>query len=111
MNIWPPDFLWYLYLHVDTQASGLTLMSCQQEWIYGLISFKRSSLLRMTQSRASFRMASFPVSIAKDFLLKILLIVSGILRSSAVSMALVEGVVSVLEDAFVLGVVLSYLKN
>ena len=49
-------------------------------------------------------MASFPVRIYSSFLLKIRLIVSVNRRSSAVSTALVEGVISVLEELFVPGV-------
>ena len=51
-------------------------------------------------------MASFQVKIAKNFLLKILLIVSVSHKSSALSMAPIERVVSVFEEVFVAGVVL-----
>ena len=52
-------------------------------------------------------MASFPVRIDSSFLLNIRLIVSVILKSSAVSTALVDSVVSVLEDVFVPGILLA----
>ena len=59
----------------------------------------------MTQSLTSVRMASFPVMTASNFLLRMRLIVSVNRRSTVVSMALVEGVVSVLEELFASGVV------
>ena len=65
-----------------------TLISCQYDWIYGLIPFNPSSSLRMTRSRTSSEVAFFPAKMANNFLLKILLIVSVIRISSAVSMAL-----------------------
>ena len=82
-----------------------TLISRHYEWIYGLISFNRSSSLRMTHSRTSFKLASFPFKIANNFLLKFLLMLSVNLRSCALSMAPVEGVVSVLDKMFVVVVV------
>ena len=61
-----------------------------------LISYNHYTSLLKTQSRTSFKMTSFAVRIASNFLLKIRLSVSVILMSSAVSTALVDGVVSVL---------------
>ena len=89
---------------------SFTLITRLYEWIYGLISFKRSLSLRMTQFCTSFKIASFLVKVAyfllKILLLKILLIVSVIQRCSAVSITLVHGVVSLLDEVFLAGVLL-----
>ena len=78
-----------------------TLSSRQYEEMYGLISFSLSWSFRRTQSRTSFNMASFPIRIASNFLLKIRLRLSVNLIYSAVSMVMVDEGVSVFEDVLI----------
>ena len=82
----------------------LTLRSRQYEKMYGLISRNLSGSSLSTQSRTSFRNASFPVMMASSFLLKILLRVSLKHRSCAASITLPNGVVSVFDEVLVAGV-------
>ena len=56
------------------------------------------------QSRTFLRIASFPVKMARSFLLKILLSASVKYSSSAASIKLPDGGVYVLDDVFVAGV-------
>ena len=59
-----------------------TVRSRQKEKMFGLISFNFSGSSLSTQLRTSFRIASFPVSIDRSILLKILLRVSVKRKSS-----------------------------
>ena len=60
--------------------------------MYRLISFNLSGSSLSTQSRPSFKIASFPVSVGSSFLLKTLLRVSLKRKSSAVSSRQIGGV-------------------
>ena len=84
---------------------SFTLKSHQWEKMYGLIYFNLSGSFRSTQSRTSFKIASFPVSIDRSFfLLKTLLRVTVKRKSPAASSKLPDGIVSVLDEVFVAGV-------
>ena len=81
----------------------LTMRSRQYEKMYGLISRSLSGSSCIMQSRTSIRIASLPVKMARSFMLKILLSVSVKHTSSAASIKLLDGVVSVFDDVFVAG--------
>ena len=72
--------------------------------MYSLISLNLSGSSVRTQSRTSFKIASFPVKIASIFLLKTLFRVSVKRKSSAASTTLPDGVFSLFEEVFVAGV-------